>query len=954
VTADSSDSNGIRVEGFLSKYSSGQFSRWQKRFFVLDGGRLSYYKKIPSDSTAHPNKSFGIRRIRQVQASNTPDDCDFTLVFTNDKAYSIRAQSFEDMKKWVSAIRAAIEYAASEGGPGAGNPDGDDNMSDNDGMTSMNGSIFSDASPKSVRGDDSSPVAGGVKITSMLQGLIIPKKDTPAPPPTIPETPWTVDIDQLNLDKNFEEWFYFVPTDTSTGESPTSGRHHNRRSSSTASVTTIAREIRMTHVIDGCNRAGNHMWSVLAGLPRGNDIRLEDAIAKAKQRIHGQNAIAHAQELVEEYVLRIVKYVGKCLDCRAAAGSVAVPTASEIPSLMECICKFIVGVDRLLFVQGTDKCVCCYCDPSGVGMTKFFNSAKKTASTSNGSHHHYLPSLGGLLGHHSSASSGVSPAVTPVAPVLPPVSCSGDKWRKSFRSLLQRLGGELEVGLIEELQGVIMSAEFVWDMPPGTSSQSVAAVVSSVPGGHRQSYSDVFRGQHGPSPQSHPLLDELKPIRNLAVMSSFSPSFVQTAQSKCINASQQWMAAYPQSARLISEHSSSALVASMNSVFRQFKRRCMVANEAANHELAKRYTESIRHSRETAIKMLIADHAQIGQFVQSVASVGSAPGKSSGRAGSDSQPIISHQHASDHHDQIPSLENLISFANECVLISRFCSRTWSNGVTSKFTPEVFLTCMEGLSTAFLSSATDVCQTLIKIHFIPSLRYDLLKLFCQKVLSKNTSSPMDACTEYIKQFFVAVDSLSPLPCVREGIGYVSAQGVVRSYLPALIKNKPKLKTFKTLPELIEHDIATYTDWFRVEMHVPQEALVANTVLASEVVKMLNDKNPFNFTIHFNTASKMTGSMHAAYHLVRGVLKMKEHELNSSREKKDVTNMLNSMKQTATKNGPDDSEYYPESDDVSTTVDGGSSSSDAHVSKKQSKAVAIHLNVGQIKYPWKFDE
>jgi len=66
------------------------------------------------------------------------------------------------------------------------------------------------------------------------------------------------------------------------------------------------------------------------------------------------------------------------------------------------------------------------------------------------------------------------------------------------------------------------------------------------------------------------------------------------------------------------------------------------------------------------------------------------------------------------------------------------------------------------------------------------------------------------------------------------------------------------------------------------------------------------------------------------------------------------MLNSMKQTATKNGPDDSEYYPESDDVSTTVDGGSSSSDAHVSKKQSKAVAIHLNVGQIKYPWKFDE
>jgi hypothetical protein len=137
-----------------------------------------------------------------------------------------------------------------------------------------------------------------------------------------------------------------------------------------------------------------------------------------------------------------------------------------------------------------------------------------------------------------------------------------------------------------------------------------------------------------------------------------------------------------------------------------------------------------------------------------------------------------------------------------------------------------------------------------------------------------------------------------------------------------------------------------------MHVSQETLTANTLLVDEVVKMMNEKNPFNFTIHFNTVTKMTQSMHAAYHLIHGILKMKEHEIGSSREKKDVTNMLNSMKQSAAKNGNDDTEYYVESDDVSTTVEG--SSTDAYQSKKTGKSPVIHLNVGQIKYPWKFDE
>jgi hypothetical protein len=510
----------------------------------------------------------------------------------------------------------------------------------------------------------------------------------------------------------------------------------------------------------------------------------------------------------------------------------------------------------------------------------------------------------------------------------------------------------MEVGLIEELQGVVGSADFVWDMPP--SNQSSTTTVPNYTVGGRVSLTDIFRGQHGPSPQSHPLLDDLKPNRNMSLMTSFSPSFVQVAQSKCINASQQWMAAYPQAARLIGEHSSSALVASMNSVCRQFKRRCLSTNEAANEELTRKYTESIRHNRDTVLKMLIADHAQNGQYIQSVASVGerSSAGHRSSSGHNDATNNVQH-HAHDHHSVHPSLEQMVSFANECILISRFCAKTWSNGVQSKYMPEIFQTCMEGLSMAFLTAASDMCQSIVKIHLLPSLRFDMMKYFNVKTLSKSTTSPMENCKAFIQQLFVAIDSLYVLPCVREGIVYVTAQSVFRAYLPGLIKNRPRLKTFKTLPELIQHDIAIYTDWFRTDMHVSTEALVVNTQLVEEIVKMLLDKNPFNFTIHFNTVSKITGSMHAAYHVVHGVLKMKEHEISSSREKKDVTNMLNSMKQSALKNGSDDTEYYVESDDVSTAVDGGSSS-DTQVSKKSNKSAVIHLNVGQIKYPWKFDD
>jgi hypothetical protein len=917
VIFNTQDTAVNRVDGFLYKYSSGPISRWQKRYFILENCKLNYYKRVPVDpSSAQPNKTFSIRRIKQVKVPND-EELEFSLVFSNDKSYAMRAPSMDEMRRWISALRSAIELSEKLAleNPNASLDDGD-GMSDNDGMISANGSVFSDSSPKNLAMSPSSKTVDetasgtGGRFSNIIHGLIPrreslslhrshPSTDSDAPTAgAVAHAPWSIDIEQLALDKNFEEWFYFVPNSI---PSPRSAPGSPRRRSSVP----LIREIRMTHVIDGCTRASNHMWCAFAGLPRGTDMRLEEAIGKAKHRIHGPLALGNANTLVEEYVARIVKYVGLSLDVRFASSH---HNVAELPSLMECIAKFTAAVDRLIPLQES-PCVCCYCDPSGTGLLK--------------------------LEKNQNRKSVACP---------PPVCCSNEKWRKNFRSLLQRLGGELEVGLIEELHQIITSAESVWNMPsiePGAG-----------PSRHNSLSSDQATA-HGPSLISHPLLDDMnhgKASQTVTVsilMTSFSVSLVQAAQSKCLNASHQWMAAYPLAARLVAEHSSSALVAAMNSVCRQFKRNCMSVSQ--NEESVRKLTESAKQNRIEKWRKISAcwSAPATSQYVQAVASV-----KSSKLSSTDEvQPTG--VKPKQELTLFTSIEHLVAFINECVLISRFCAKTWSNGVSSKFTPAVFLTCMDGLSGAFLSSAVEASLSLVKLHFHPVTRLELARLFGPKLLVKSTTSPMTSCKETTDVFLAAISSLHPLPCVKEAVVQIVAQFVVHDYLTGLIKNRPKLKTFKTLPELIAHDSEIYRDFFGREHGVQKIALDANLVSIDKVVEMLNETNAFSFTIHLNTVSKVVGSTSAAFAVISGVLKMKEHEYSSSSKlKKDVASMVNSMKQQVAQGEDSSNACCGENDDESTTVD--ASSVETANAKRGKTNAHVKLNVNQVKITWDFDE
>jgi hypothetical protein len=885
------DVMAVRVSGFLYKYSSGHLARWQKRYFVLDCGRLSYFKKAPSEKDS-PNKAFSIRKIKSVVSKDSveSDDREFSLVFASGKTYQMRAPTNDDMRKWVTTLRAALAYLESTGPDADQHADDLDALSDADGMTSAQASVTSENRPP-----DSPTQSSEHKLSARLHGLI-PRRESisgvlhaaghglstikhAVVPITMTNSPvdtsmLEVEIDPDQLDKNFEEWFYFVQTDSGGVQ--------------------IQRDIKMGNITDACGKANQHLWSTLANLPKGSEVKLEEAVGRARSRMGAPEAVDRAAIIVEEYLMRLSKYVMKSVDLRNAIlhsgprlghgkttlGLGSIPNimnptvtvgglCTELPQLMDCMTKISGLLEKLLpHPQGAPKCICCYCDPSGVGMLKLERQqgGKKTTN-------------------------------------LPPVACSPEKWRKCMRGILQRLGGELEVGLIEELQNLIQSAELAWESPARLAMPTD---------------DNVF----GPCPQQHPLLDDLfvnptpgvKSAAPKILMSSFASAFVQAAQSRCLNSASQWMAAYPPSARLISEHSSSALVASLNSVWRQFKRVASHASERAHQEQTRKYTESIRNSRDEALR-------------SSVSSAASSPRNRKRSLGEMNETLF-------------DLEHLVSFTNECILVSRFCAKTWSNGVSAKFTPEVFLSCMDGLASGLLSTAVDVCHSVVILHYLPRVKFDLNKMFFTKNLSHNHSTPMVHGKLITEQFVSSVDVLFPLACVRDAIVTLLGPCLMRSYMRALFRNHPKLKTFKTVPEMVRGDIDTFKELFVVGFKVPGHCLERTMTITDALIKTLTDKNRINYSIHFNSLAQMLSSRKEAFAVIQSVLKMREHEWTSSADKKDIVNIVNNIKAEMTSEKADTDEDVRKEESV--------------VKKLPKGAVSIYLGVGELKVPWKFDD
>ena len=104
-----------KKEGYLMKKSPGMLKMWQRRWFVLDGGELTYYKN---------HAEVGIRFLKQIKVEEIedvipPDDersgtqlSDFDFMLTlGDKTLTLRAGSIEEREAWVACLAKSAKVA---------------------------------------------------------------------------------------------------------------------------------------------------------------------------------------------------------------------------------------------------------------------------------------------------------------------------------------------------------------------------------------------------------------------------------------------------------------------------------------------------------------------------------------------------------------------------------------------------------------------------------------------------------------------------------------------------------------------------------------------------------------------------------------------------------------------------------------------------------------------------
>lgn len=352
------------LEGYLYKFSSGTLtSRWQKRYFVLKDSGLEYFGKQShaKASVAGASVNFPMRRIKSVSQGATSKEFELTIGTTKRK-YFIKAASNEICRLWIAALSRAIG-SHPDSGSGDSVASEDANESDLIGGSSLN--------------DNSS---------SRSVGIVPSEGGEVAVTDTVWEQP---EISSEEVDALFSEWFVFL-------EDPRS-------------------DIKAGRMIDAASRAVSDLWSVVAHLPRGEDVSFEQAKDSLISRITASNGPERASLTTGEYVMRLCQKFYQWLNRRNSS--------DDIPVLIEWTSRFRRNLNSL-----------------GLGVASLDDSV-------------------------SSNPEGVSPTHSEGGGI----TASSDKWPRAMKQLIRKLGAEWEVGLIEQLQ-LAMPQDSVWDLPAVESS----------------------------------------------------------------------------------------------------------------------------------------------------------------------------------------------------------------------------------------------------------------------------------------------------------------------------------------------------------------------------------------------------------------------------------------------------------------------------------------------------
>lgn len=334
----------IRCEGYLSKFSSGSLTgRWQKRYFVLKNGRFGYFKKAPASPEAAPEKSFSLRRIKEVVSKESASEREFSIQ-VGETLYPLKAPAPSDMRKWVSVLNTALAHKDSF----PISEDDEDGSSSAVDMISVSNSVTSQISDVSMMNED-------------VQAYLAQQRALAASAAKQHETVWEVDLDPDELELLFSDWYPIldeIPDNLGqVGEAVVAGM----TKSISHLYSTLAGDIfdkEVTDLSGQYKRAKTVMQSVRKASAQGDPVRTQ------------------LNSVLIEYIPRIILQVNKFLDHRKEVRELTRVEEDEPTSVLWKRSELLGVLDTLSLLMGdlsgllgSSDCTCSYCDPVGISSS---------------------------------------------------------------------------------------------------------------------------------------------------------------------------------------------------------------------------------------------------------------------------------------------------------------------------------------------------------------------------------------------------------------------------------------------------------------------------------------------------------------------------------------------------------------------------------------------------------
>jgi len=186
AATDSTAKQGVQHCGWLAKQTSGKVAtRWQQRYFTLDGSILRYQPQPGALS----RKSFDLRKVKRISsAAVQPREFDLDFGF---RVWRLRAESPEAARRWLVLLEAATLVGS--------------NLVTNEDEFANS---WSDGEPSSAASTvstvDSITAAEAQHNRSQAATCSTPSR----PRPTVVVD--TLELDPAALDKQFDTWFQLV------------------------------------------------------------------------------------------------------------------------------------------------------------------------------------------------------------------------------------------------------------------------------------------------------------------------------------------------------------------------------------------------------------------------------------------------------------------------------------------------------------------------------------------------------------------------------------------------------------------------------------------------------------------------------------------------------------------------------------------------------------------------